>query len=470
VREARALCGSLDGSYTCLSGGGTHPALDQLLDVVHTHAGRTGTCVLVNGAHPGTPGVVFEVTADGRLRLPDAGLDLVAVGLTSDEAQGCAALLAQAEDLTDVAVPADEHAEGWRAWSDNAGALRTEHTLPRITADPLTTDEGSGQDAADEPATSVLVDTDETYLQTGATTAADLQALAPRVADSVRRDVQDTDPTLDRDVAMWFADSCPLPRLRLLGPVRATTRGKPLVKRKPYMTELLTFIALQPHGVTPTEVAEAFTITAAKTREYVRIVREWLGTDPRTGEPHLPDARLSAGAVHRGTPAYEVVDLLVDLDLFRRLRVRGQSRGADGIGDLRTALRLVEGRAFDAPVQRRAGGGWTWLIDGDRLDEHATVAVVDVAHLVATHALSVGDLTAARVAAETAAMAAPYEEIPRLDLAAVASAEGRHAEAQRLIRDQVANRSDDDGPPPELAERTEEILARRTDWLGTKAS
>jgi hypothetical protein len=41
-------------------------------------------------------------------------------------------------------------------------------------------------------------------------------------------------------------------------------------------------------------------------------------------------------------------------------------------------------------------------------------------------------------------MAAPYEEIPRLDLAAVAAAEGHHAEAQRIIRDEICNRTDDE--------------------------
>ncbi|NMR21464.1 LysM peptidoglycan-binding domain-containing protein [Cellulomonas fimi] len=445
-----------------------HPALDELLDLVHAHPGRTGTCVVLNGTRPDAPGIVLDVTANGRVILASAGLDLVAVGLTSDEAQGCAALLAQSEQVDVVAVPVDDQAtEGWRSFVDQSGALRDEHTLPREPLpEPNRGDAGPGVPAA----SSVLSEPDELYLEAAATTSEDLQTLAPRVAATVRRDVEDADPRLDEDVAAWFAESSRLPKLRLLGPVRATTRGKPLLKRKPYMTELLTFIALHPHGATPGEVADAFGLTSAKVREYVRLVREWLGTNPRTGEPHLPDARLARGALHRGTAVYEVVDLLVDLDLFRRLRGRGQARGADGIEDLRTALRLVEGRPFDAPVQRRAGGGWTWLVDGDRLDEHAVVAVVDVAHLVVTHALATGDLAAARMAAETAAMAAPFEEIPRLDLAAVATAEGRHAEAHRIIRDELANRTDDEGAPPELVARTEAILRGRAGWLGSRAS
>ena len=62
-------------------------------------------------------------------------------------------------------------------------------------------------------------------------------------------------------------------------------------------------------------------------------------------------------------------------------------------------------------------------------------AVVDVAHLVATHSLQAGDHRTARAAAELACLAAPYEEIPRLDLAAVATAEGHHQEAERIATD-----------------------------------
>lgn len=442
-----------------------HPTLDELVELVRNHPGRTGACVLTHGARETDPGMLIEVTADGRAHLRSVGLDLVAVGLTSDEARGCAALLAQAETTDDTQVPVDDQADdGWRHFGDRAGALRTEFTTPRGASGP-----GGALDR--EATTSMLDAPDYAYVEAAATTPQDLATLAPQVAVHVRSDVEAADPRLDADVAAWFAENCPLPRLRLLGPVRATTRGTPLVKRKPYMTELLTFIALHPHGVAPAEVAEAFDITPAKVREYVRLVREWLGTNPRTGEPHLPDARYGANAAMRGSPVYEVVDLLVDFDLFRRLRSRGQAKGPDGIDDLRTALRLVTGRPFDAPAQRRAGGGWTWLVEGDRLDEHAVVAVVDVAHLVTTHALVTGELHIARAAAQTAALAAPYEEIPRLDLVAVATAEGNLAEAQQILREEIANRSDDDGPPPELSARTEEILGRRTDWLGvTKAS
>ena len=65
---------------------------------------------------------------------PHAGLDLVAVGLTSDEAQGCAALLAASTDLRDAPMPVDDTAtEGWRSFTDQAGALRGEHTQARHT-------------------------------------------------------------------------------------------------------------------------------------------------------------------------------------------------------------------------------------------------------------------------------------------------------------------------------------------------
>jgi hypothetical protein len=99
------------------------------------------------------------------------------VGLTSDEAQGCAALLAATHHLQDVAVPVDDDAaDGWRAFTDEAGALREEHTLPRDTP---ATDVG-------EPPESLLDAADDEYLHAAATTQADLATLAPKVTHTVR--------------------------------------------------------------------------------------------------------------------------------------------------------------------------------------------------------------------------------------------------------------------------------------------
>ena len=317
------------------------------------------------------------MTSTGRVRLPQAGLDLVAVGLTSDEARGCAALIAAGEDLNDQPIPTDDTAtEGWRAYTDAAGALRREHTIPRHT-----------------PAQDILGDTtcllpapDEDYTTRAATTTQDLADLAPQVPARVRQEVHDADPDLDADVTAWFADDCPLPRLTLLGPVKARTRGTPLVKRKPYMTAVLAYLWSRPHGATPDELADAMNVSVGKGRVYARDIREWLGTNPRTGDQHLPDARRAPEAQARGIGVYQVQDLLVDADLFRRLRVRGQARGAEGLPDLVRALDLVQGPPFS---QVRADA-WSWLHEGDRLDHHLTCAVVDVAHLVITHALHTG--------------------------------------------------------------------------------
>ena len=44
--------------------------------MVGAHQGRAATCVVVNGTRPGTVGgVAIEPSANGRVRLPDSGLD-----------------------------------------------------------------------------------------------------------------------------------------------------------------------------------------------------------------------------------------------------------------------------------------------------------------------------------------------------------------------------------------------------------
>ncbi|HEX8509967.1 MAG TPA: hypothetical protein VF635_10820, partial [Propionibacteriaceae bacterium] len=115
------------------------------------------------------------------------------------------------------------------------------------------------------------------------------------------------------------------------------------------------------------------------------------------------------------------------------------------------------------PFDKLRPGGWAWLYEGDRLDQHMICAIVDVAHLVTTHNLHNHDLPVARAAAEIAALAAPHEEIPRLDFAAVAEAEGHHHQARSTLQADVYNRSDNGQPPVELSERTQRISNSR-EW------
>ncbi len=295
----------------------------------------------------------------------------------------------------------------------------------------------------------------------------DLEALAPKVPAHVRAEVEEKDPTLDQDIADWFSPNCDRPRLTLLGPVTARTHGKALAKRKPYFTELLAFLALhRKHGATREQIREAFSISDGKVRDYTNIVRDWLGPNSRTGEDHLPYADKAPAAKLTGVNVYQVDDgLLVDLDLFIRLRKRGQSRGgAEGVSDLCTALELV-GEA--QPFSQLREEGWAWLAnEPDRVDLMAGGWIADVALIVVTEALAAGDLIKARSAAYVANRADPDGESTRLCLAHVMKAEGDHLEADRILREEICNRSDDGDAPMELSERTKTII-RTHGWLAS---
>ena len=188
---------------------------------------------------------------------------------------------------------------------------------------------------------------------------------------------------LAADLAAWRAPDTHRPRLSVLGPVHARTRGKALARRRPYYTELFAYLALRPRGATVDEIAEDFNLTPARVRTDMKILRDWLGTDPRTGNAYLPDARTSPAASRRGVAVYQLDGALCDWDLFERLLSTAKDKsGGERVADLQTALDLVAGRPFD---QVRPAG-WGWLFEGDRVDLHAAKATCDVAvDLVAYH-------------------------------------------------------------------------------------
>ena len=86
--------------------------------------------------------------------------------------------------------------------------------------------------------------------------------------------------------------------------------------------------------------------------------------------------------------------------------------------------------------------------------------VVDTAHIVAVAAQSRDDLDEARWASEIAVEAAPYDEISRLDLVKVATAQGHNELAERMLDHDVFNRSDDYLGPIDLPKRTSNVAAK----------
>jgi nucleoid-associated protein YgaU len=407
----------------------THQDIQDLTQMIADQPGATPTAIVITGNTHSIEGTELRVTPTGRIQNRQTGLDLVVVGLTHDEALGCAALLAQAETAKDRPMPTTSTAvDGWRSLADDAGALR-----PDIAA-------ATTQQAAVRIS---LVGENPTHLPSPQAPD-DTTHPVGSVSAQLRLEVEAADPDLDQDVRDWFASECDRPRLTLLGPVGVRAHGTPMAKRKPFFIEVLAYLALREHGATAEEVAAAFGYNLSTIRNSVKVVRDWLGINPRTGERHLPEASKSRAAQLRGIPVYQVDDLLVDIDLFRRLRLRGDARGDAGITDLVTALGLVTGR----PFSQLRPDGWSWLSDLN-IDHHMVCAIVDVAHHLSSHFLRVGDLRRARAATETALLAAPYDAMTKLDLAVVTKAEG-HLELARQIVHDVCNEPDEDGLPSDL--------------------
>ncbi|WP_244929243.1 LysM peptidoglycan-binding domain-containing protein [Nocardioides sp. W7] len=415
-----------------------HPDADvaDLANAITGYPTRPAAALVNLGPAPTATGTDLHLSSDGHLTSPPLGLHLATAGLTSDEAKACATLvdISREAEITPVPRPTDE-----TAVADPSGALVAHLTEPRP--------HGPAGDR------SLLPQDAQAYADIAATTVADVDQLAPLARRDAGSAVDMADPDLDEDLARWESPIPVAPKLTLLGPVSARTMGdiKATANRRPYYIELLAYLVLHPAGATADDLAAAIGLRPKRARTDMSALRLWLGVD-HTGEPYLPRARQT----HEPgvTAPYRVHRVLSDLDLFRRLRTRGESRGAEGISDLVTALRLVSGE----PFTDLRNGGWSWLLEGERLDHIMTSAIVDVSHVVTTHALSTGDLDLARFSAQVSLTAAPYDDIAQLDMIAVERASGHHAHADAQLRDDVLNRSDDELGPVDLPARTSAVV------------
>ena len=173
----------------------------ELAPLLASPSSRIGTA-LVSLAAPVPESTIFDLDHAGRLAAPALGLKLQAAGLTSEEAKACAAIVDLTRESEPVKIPPFEQAaDGWRAFADQAGALREELTHVR--------EEGPAGEG------SLLPEAAEQYVEAAATTVEDVETLAPVVPEQVRRTVEEADPTLDEDVADWFDAEGKRPRLTL---------------------------------------------------------------------------------------------------------------------------------------------------------------------------------------------------------------------------------------------------------------
>lgn len=238
------------------------------------------------------------------------------------------------------------------------------------------------------------------------------------------------DPTLDADVAAWFDHSTPRPKVRVLGPVTVAAPGPEPERKRALCTELVTYLATREAGVTAGDLSAAIwpedqQPTPGYRRTVLSLTRRWLGG--HGGRLHLPH-RYDGADRHLGT--YALVGVLLDWQLFRRLRTRAAARDDPRL-DLVSALRLVAGAPFDATRVR----GYGWLVQ-EGLGHLVFGAVLDAAHRLVDLSLAAGDVPTAAWAAERARACDPRQlaDTPLVDSARVAVALGDGERARSLVR------------------------------------
>ena len=265
-------------------------------------------------------GLHLDVDAQGTLRIAELDVTATAQRLPANQAAELALYLAALRDSSaDVPMPAaaaeDDDAQ---TFTDRAGAVLPEHTLPRpatrtapaarITLAPAAST--SPMPAADVPAAaSLLPKPTEVYVAATAVTEDDVEALAPVVKPEVSAALLAKFPHLDEDLAAWHDPAGERATLRLLGDVTLTAFGSPPDSSDALVTEAVAYLALHRRGVTGDQFAaemwpEAnYTIKASNPKNLLHLARTRLGTEPAYRRPvSAARPQLRTAVRHRRLP------------------------------------------------------------------------------------------------------------------------------------------------------------------------
>jgi hypothetical protein len=241
------------------------------------------------------------------------------------------------------------------------------------------------------------------------------------------------DPHLDDDVRTWrSADTPSVPMIAILGEPLVRAPGPTPTTRPTWFTEVLVYLSLHPAGVTAEKAVtelwpDGHRISPATVRHAFYGARRWAGR----GLDGDPEKCFVSDMQNDST--YRIRGHLLDWDLFRRLRKRGQARQAaghpDAVSDYETALDLIRGPVL-TPLRP---GGYAWLNNHDqRHDLQIPGFLVDAAHELVDLALDSGDTATARRAAERARLVdvdVAYDR-PLTDLMRIAHAEDNRTELE----------------------------------------
>jgi hypothetical protein len=212
------------------------------------------------------------------------------------------------------------------------------------------------------------------------------------------------EPLRSADDASWT--TAPR-RVGVLGTIAVTGVGAADEARTDQLTELVTYLALNPQGVHPNVLAGVLWprgVTADVRDAVVERARAWLGDDVH-GRPFLredADGRLSLSE-----------DVVCDWDAVRSLFLRARTAGSRGdeVELLRRGLQLIRGESFAGAPEGRYG----W-VSHDDLERTIRRVVVAAAHRLVELLDGDDDPGGAAAAAEAGLRLDPAQQLLWRDL------------------------------------------------------